>query len=717
MEPAIDRSVLEAGSIVLELNKHLTFSTRGSGDSAYYLVEDTLNSRFFRLGPLEYCFVTLLDGRQSMHAAYRRLSSLVPHHSLTETDVIALCQWLVEMDLAHTSQSRDGGVLAARVDKSQRKKFLANLNPLSFRFSCSVPHRWFERLAHLFKWMFTWQSLFALTMIALIAGYRVLLEWERFTSATQGIFAPTNWIWLAVCGIALKVIHELAHGLSCHVMGGRVRGAGIIVLLFAPLPYVDVTSSWRFPSTAKRMMVAGAGMIAELWIAAMAAIVWSVLEPGWLSHLCHNAVCLASFTTLVFNANPLMKFDGYYLLSDACGITNLYSHGQRCVNVALKYWLLGIRSTVIKFSSQTSMLIALYGWLSLLWRASVAVTLTIAATTLFGEASLVMAVLAVGTWLVAPPIIWLRSVIKTHSLQRSTVARGAITLAGMMVSLVTILAWVPWPGAKRAPAVVEYSPLTLIRASTNGFVRAIHVQRDQMVNQGELLLVMENQELAAEKKKLELEIRASEIRERRFEQKGELAAKQAEAKTREAKTVKLAEINRQFDALHVRAPESGRVVNRTLHQLLGKYIEQGDELACIGVESKKELRASVAQDDYRVFASRVGQSVTLDIPGLWLEKCLLEKIIPRAEMGSVPTALTTVHGGPIPVKQVKDAKSNLKQELLEPRLEAIAMLDNEQSSRLFCGQRVTIVYRPCNDSIGAHLYGIVRKSLENVSSQ
>ena len=716
MNWASDRLVLDAGSIVVEIRQHLEFSLRGASDAtSYYLIEDTLNSRFFRLGLSEYLFMSLLDGHRSIHEAYGQLSTLKPNHSLTEIEAISLCHWLVDMDLAQTGQSANADQLATRSNKTQQGKRWANVNPLCFRFPVSIPYQLFPTLSRMMSWLISWPALLGLALLTLVASYQVTMEWPRFANSTHAIFTSTNWIWLACCGLLLKLVHELAHGVTCHHFGGRVKRAGIMFLLFAPVPYVDVTSSWRFPSAGKRIAVAAAGMVAEWWIAAIAAIVWSLLEPGWLAQLCHNIVCMASFTSLVFNANPLMKFDGYYILSDVCGLTNLYSQGQRLVNATLKYWLLGVRSSIPQYSTQTLLFVTSYGWLSWMWRMSVATSLTLAATTFFGEASMLMATLAVGTWVIAPATIWLRTVFKDRSIQRRTRWHATLKVGIVVVFILGTLLFVPWPGARRSPAIVEYSPLTLVRASSDGFVQAICVERDQQVQQGDLLFVLENRELMAELKSLELDILQAEIQERRHEQKGELAAKQAAAQTRAALQVQRTEKARQVAELHIRAPESGRFLHRSLPDLLGKYVKQGGQLACIGEETHKELRVSIAQDDYHAFSSRIGLPVTLDVPGQWLQQCTLEKISPRAASTSVPPALMTLNGGLIPVKPIKDGEGNFKQEPLEPRLEAIARLDSIQSNQLSCGQRVSIVHRPLSDSMGSHLYSQLRKTLQNAT--
>ena len=149
---------------------------------------------------------------------------------------------------------------------------------------------------------------------------------------------------------------------------GTVRETGIMFILFAPLAYVDVTSSWRFRSQWHRIHVAAAGMYVELAIAGIAAIVWSNTEGGWLSSMCFNTIVMASITTVMFNANPLMKFDGYYILSDALGMPNLYVNGQQYVSYWARRYLLGVPGMLPAWSRGHGIIIRIYGWTSLAWR-------------------------------------------------------------------------------------------------------------------------------------------------------------------------------------------------------------------------------------------------------------------------------------------------------------------------------------------------------------
>ena len=132
-----------------------------------------------------------------------------------------------------------------------------------------------------------------------------------------------------IAWVLLKIMHEAAHGLVCKKYGGIVSETGIMILWGMPVPYVDVTSSWAFRSKRQRIYTALAGLYVELFVAALAVLFWCHSGPGWIHYWCVHLVVIVGISSLLFNGNPLMRFDGYYVLMDLLEIPNLYGFGQQ----------------------------------------------------------------------------------------------------------------------------------------------------------------------------------------------------------------------------------------------------------------------------------------------------------------------------------------------------------------------------------------------------
>ena len=705
-----DHSIREPGRLVLSLRGDLVFSPRTSGQDTYYLVEDQFNSKFYRLGVAEYGFVSLLDGKTAISQAMQLLSTAMPDHGITDHDAVAICKWLIDSDLAHTLESSGADRLAASASDAERREITARLNPLVHKLALGNPNRVLDVIKPWIGWLHSPLAMAAWLAVIVVAVVQVIQRWEQFAAASQGIFAPGNWIWLAVCWLGLKIVHESAHGLVCRRYGGVVREYGVIFILFAPLAYVDVTSSWRFRSRWQRIHTAAAGMYIEILVAAIAALIWChIPAESQLSHVCYNLVIMASLTTILFNANPLMKFDGYYILSDLVGITNLYANGQQYVQYWCHKHLLGLPATLPAWTRRTRACIGCYGVASLIWRILICVCLIITATTLFHGAGIVLAFAAMVVWLGLPTIRFAQFLFGGKPGQQPNKLRFFSIAGSVALFAALVLGVVPWPGASQAPAIVEFSPHTVVRVDSPGFFDSVVVQSGEHVESGDVLAVLRNDLLKKELAEIEIAIEKSELQSRALENQGKLAAQQSERNRLEALTKQRAEKRDEVDGLTIRAPHSGTIIGRSLENLIGTYADKGSELLSIGSDKEKEIRVSICQNDVDAFTNRVGKRVHVHMMRAEKLSCELSKINPRASHKPTHLALCAINEGPLPVKSAvskseDDTPTDNSYELLAPRFEGVINLTNQQSQTIYAGERCTISFRPCSQPIGVHLY-------------
>ncbi|MFM7070551.1 MAG: site-2 protease family protein [Planctomycetota bacterium] len=695
----------------LALRLDLRVSPRIEGGESYYVIDDPLHGRYYRLGTAEYAFVSLLDGRTTLRDALAKLSSAAPGHQLSENEAAGLCRWLARQDLAQTAESSRSERLSARAEKDERRQWLARINPLSFRIPLlSNPDRAINAAQRLVGSVFSPAASGVWIGLVIVGCYRLQANWEQFASSLRGFLAPDNWLWIGVCWLLLKLLHELAHGIACQRYGGAVREAGVMFVMLAPLAYVDVTSSWRFPDRWQRIVVAAAGMYAEIAVAAIAAIVWSETESPWTKFLCANLVAMASLATIVFNANPLMKFDGYYILSDWLGIPNLYPNGEQYLKTWARRHLFGVSVALPEWPQRQRRIIQCYAWASLAWRVATCAALIASAAALFHGAGIAMSGFAVFAWAIHPLFRLGGYLFGRDSHDRPKLWRFAAIVGPTSVVVAGVLLGVPWPGLRTAPAVVEYSPQTIVRASTAGFVRAVEARDGQTVRRGQTLAVLENRGLAREREELDGKIQQASIRALRCRQTGEHAAAQAEDRQRAALESQRNELLDQLDQLVVRAPRSGRFTRRGFDFLIDTFLEQGAEIGVIGDERRKEIRLSLSEDDYEAFARRGGAPVLVNVPRQPLWRDSIDVIQPRATLQPPHPALIASNGGPLAVKAEPPESSRdgrhapSEPTLLAPRFLGRIRLDSAISERLFAGQTAEIGFRPCDRSIGEQLF-------------
>jgi putative peptide zinc metalloprotease protein len=517
------------------------------------------------------------------------------------------------------------------------------------------------------------------------------------------------------------LLHESSHGVVCKRFGGTVREAGLMFIMMAPVAYVDVTSSWRFRSKWQRIFTAAAGIYIELLLAAIAAFVWSNAQPGPLKVLCFNAVLMASFTTILFNANPLMKYDGYYVLSDLLEVPNLYAAGQHYLQYWARRYLLGVHGMPPRSTGAKRWAIQLYGIASLLWRIFFCLGLVLVGTTFFRGAGIVLSCIAATIWLGWPLVRFAKYLIWGTETERPNRLRFFCTAGpGSAVVMFGLLA-VPWPGARQAPVVVEYSPLTAVRTGCAGFVRHVAVRPGERVEEGQVIAQLENDELTTELDDILLAQQQSQLRLRTHEKKGQMAAYQAEFENLKALEKRQLEKQFQVDQLAVRAPCAGTVIGRNLETWLGRYAKAGSEILSIGNESMLELRLSIAQDDVDAFTASLEKPIRVRLPGAPPFSCPLTRINPRAAIDLPYASLAAPNGGPLAVR-AKDRNPSSDDgsqtaadhlELLSPRFSGILTPSSDRSRSLHAGQLGVATLRPFDESIGKHLFRVAVRWTEN----
>ncbi|MEM7313067.1 MAG: HlyD family efflux transporter periplasmic adaptor subunit, partial [Planctomycetota bacterium] len=633
--------------------------------------------------------------------------------AFTEHDAATICKWLIDSQLAHTEASGTAERLAEAAYESQKKKRAQWLNPIVLRLPLVRPDRMLSWCNERFGGLVSWSAFSVWLFTIIMAAEQLLVHRDEF-SRSNNVLAPGNIVWLAITWTALKFIHEFSHGLACRRFGGRVREAGIVMIAFAPIPYVDVTSSWRFPSKWQRIFVAAAGMYSELFIAAIAALVWVRTEPGLVNQQAQNVMLTASFATLLFNANPLMRFDGYYMLSDWLEIPNLYGLGQQYTQFLGRKYIMGVNATLPNWSRRERFIIPIYGVLSFLWRIVVSAGLMIAVATLFKGAGIVLAIAGGIMWVAMPTIKLVKYLAKGNKRERPKIKRFCFVLGTFALALTTFLL-LPEPGGVRAPATVVYEPLYVVRAPYSGFVREIRVASGQEVNRDQVLAVLENEELAVEVAELQLERYQSYFRSRQFRGDQDVAAANVENEFRASIEARLAERSSQLGQSELKSEVAGKVVTREMRSLIGTYVREGEALFEIGTETKKELELSIAQQDIESFENETGNPVVVHLKNSRKLRCHLGSVNPRASVELSSEALSAANGGSLAVQPVADESSDreTRWQLIEPRFTGRVELTDEQSESLHTGQTTTVRLHASRGTLGAFLYRSVSDWIEN----
>lgn len=660
----------------------------GDAGLTHVVLEDPVRRKFYRLGAAESQFIRRLRETACIEDAI----SSSGHNTLSESQARRLCQWLSQAGLT------EGGK-PAHADRVKRKSLLGQF--FFLRVPLCNPDVLLAGIHRQLGWAFSLRAAFVGMAVAVVGLVLALMQWQEFLASYENLFSPWRGLWLLITWIGLKFIHEVAHGVCCKRYGGSVPEAGLALIVLVPIAYVDVTSCWRFRWRWQRLHVTLAGVVIELFLAGIAMIVWTLTDSMIFKNAAADVVLLASVTSLAFNLNPLLKFDGYFALADLTGVDNLYQHGQAYARYFGKRFLLGMQLKPPSLPKGHALWIKWYANAAALWRAVTLAGLLAAAASLFAGAGIAIAIAGGFAFVVQPLILLAHRLIAMFLAGELLLGRLLARLCLISSTLALLIFVVPadWPRA--TPGVVEYDPPVVLRAPVNGFVETVLVQDGQTVVPNQPIVVLRNDDLVHELSQLRKQLAQAEQNSRSARWTND-SSKLDKA---QAEIVGLQQQIRELDArvsgLIIRAPRGGKLVSRQLQSLPGTYLKQGEQCAEIGNEASKRLKISLSAWDASHYQDWKDRPIYVFIPAVPSWKAGLSHIESRASTVPPDLALTATHGGSLPMIKTDENRDPV---LCEPRVNAYIALDAQQSLAVRCGQR-GYVRTGCNrQSIGQLLW-------------
>jgi putative peptide zinc metalloprotease protein len=332
---------------------------------AWWVVKDPIALHYFRFRPEEYALLEMLDGTRSLEQLKELFEQRFPPRRITVEELARFVATLHRSGLVIGDRPGQGPQLFERRRQRIWKEWVAWLsNVMALRFRGIDPDRILGRLEPWVGWIFSPPAMMAALAFVASALLLVLVNFDVFRSKLpefHQFFAAGNWLYLAIALGFTKVLHEFGHGLACKHYGGECHEMGVMLLVFTPCLYCDVSDSWMLPNKWKRAAIGAAGMYVEVILAALATYLWWWSHPGVFNQLCLDVMFVSSVSTILFNANPLLRYDGYYILSDLIEIPNLRQKASSILGRLASRWCLGIKQSEDPFLPQRNLgLFALY---------------------------------------------------------------------------------------------------------------------------------------------------------------------------------------------------------------------------------------------------------------------------------------------------------------------------------------------------------------------
>jgi putative peptide zinc metalloprotease protein len=650
----------------------------------WYVVQDPFLNTFYRIRPGARRFLLHLSGRNTVEEAWRRCLRDDRGSAPGQSEVIQLLGQLHQASLLQSDLTPDSRSLFERMRRHRQAQIRSTLSSVLFlRLPLWDPDRFLQRLLPLVRPLFSWAGVAAWAAVVLFAAKTAIDHHDALFDRGQEVLAPGNLALLFGAFFLTKLLHEFGHAFACRVFGGEVHQMGVMLLVFSPVPYVDATAAWSFRERWRRVWVGVAGMYVELFIASLAVFIWANTGTGLLNSLAYNILFVASVSTLLFNLNPLLRFDGYYILSDLAETPNLQQRSRTQMFSWAERVLFGLPDPPRPASTRReAAFLGLFGIASGIYRIFVFTVIILFVADKFFGLGLIAAVVGGFGLLVLPVFRFFRYLAREPRLERHR-SRAVGVTAGLAGAVVAFLAFFPWPHHTYAPGVLQTRELARIYTATDGYFTGFAVASGSIVRTGDLLARMTSPEL-------ELRLAAAAARVRQVRLQENVALEQGGAslrvlqRQRETAEAELAELRRRQRDLEVRAPLDGVWVSPRAGDLTGELTPRGRQLGIIIQPPAFDFIAVVAQDDSaRLFASSA-PAAEIRLPGQ------ADRTIAVAQVQLVPgrqnllpsSALGWAGGGPVKV-QPNDPDGL---QTAEPYFKAIAQIGPVGDAVLLHGQ-------------------------------
>jgi len=570
------------------LRPDLIFQQQVFKGESYFVIKDPLSLMYFRLQPEEAFLLQLLVGRRSLKDVLEPFHQAYPNTQRTPQELIQFCNQLARGGLLNIP-ARSFVDFAKQKPKGQHSVFMIWIKMISkilfFKIPLLDPSPWLGKMVHAIR--FAWHPYFVWSCILFYASTLVwvLVNWadiNAYASSTS-FFTPQSFLLIWFAMLFIKTCHEFGHATTCRRFGGEVHEMGVCCICMMLCGYVDASDAWMMKKKAHKVYTTIAGIFTELMLAAIATYLWHTLAPGMAQDLMFRAMLIASINTIFFNMNPLMKFDGYYVLSDLLEIPNLRTKAITYCSYHLQKFLFGYRNTLqeqmLEGESRRFVFIG-YAIAAYLYMATVIYGLS----QVFGrfleqfelkEFGLVIGIAAQISFLLSPIFKIFYDAFKpgTHIVMIEPVWKR-LTKWGVGLVFIFSLMFV-WPTHFHVKTQAIAFPKYYHMANTAipGFIERIDVQTAQAVSAGTRLAKLKN---------IDIETHLILAEQNLAVAQAQLAHAEYAPERNEATPASLAlatahteylEALRQYHELTLYSPIDGVVATKDLNQKLGSYVE------------------------------------------------------------------------------------------------------------------------------------------------
>lgn len=665
----------------------------------WHVLRDSANNKFFRLDDASYHFVGLLNGQRPVADAWKLCCEQLGDSAPTQGEAIQLLGQLYQSNLLDADLPADAAGMFERFSKRRRKEVGGYfMNLLFSRIPLIDPDHFLNSWVKAFGWCFGPVGLILWSVLVGSGLWAIAGRTGELWNQKSGILSASNLPWLYVCMILIKAIHEFGHGFACKHFGrqshsgGEVHTMGIMFIVFMPLPYVDASSTWALRNKWHRAFIGAAGMYVEIAIGAAAALIWANSAPDTLAHaLAYNMIFIAGVTTILFNANPLIKFDGYYILSDLLETPNLAQRGKDYLYYLVKKFGYGVRKPRDpSHSSGERFWLVVYAVSASIYRVFISVSIILFVVDSLKYLGILLALSGVIGWVIVPVFKWIHYLLVSPELMRVRPRAQLVTVI-FLGTLFGSLGLIPAPYHARGEGVVEPGRVEMVFAGADGFIDNVLPSATRVTVGGPDVVQASNHALEVQQRKLVSErgLYQAYYRQARSE---EPAQAQVVLGQIEALNEQIERVEQQLKSLRIGPAFGGVWISENADKMRGMYAKQGEPIGMLADDSVLIIRVVLDQYVGPWVARTSGEGSTVQMrirgrPGDLLEGEVV-RVLKAARYELPSAALGFAGGGAMAVDSQDEEGTRSQEPFWEVQIDPADVGVGDDAVRLYPGQRV-----------------------------
>ena len=629
---------------------------------ASYMLHRKSSNNVYRASAEAMELIGNFDGQHTVDELWTSALEWQGENAPTQAEFIDLLGQLHESEILIVDRRLNVEHLFSRGEDKSRKTFKQTyLNPLFVRFALLDPDKILTALYEKLSWLFNPWFAMAWIVLLLSALFQLIPSWSlfRFELATVELLSPFYALMFILIYPVMKLIHEFSHGLILKRFGGEVHEMGIALMVLLPIPYVDATTSALLPNKRDRILVSAGGILVELGLAALATLIW-VNSSGLLHDVALVVMLIGGLSTVLFNANPLLKFDGYFILADYLELPNLAQRSKTYLQARLNRLLFKIDVEHYEpADAQEKGLLLSYGVLSCVYRVLLMLAIAWMLSKKYFFFGILLAMWILATTLLNPVWRFSKFILAQNSSKRSRALSVSVAIA---MTFIAVFSLIPMPYNTFGKAVVWLPDSAIVRSASDCEVTKLLATPGSIVKAGDELFHCTNPELGTSISILqarldEVNARSNGLGTHEQVEKLKLSA--------EANTIR-SNFNRHQEKLknqQIIAGATGVFVVTGQSQLLGRYFPQGEIAAYIVTPDSRTVRMAVEQNQIALIEHSV-TNVELVFAENFDKGDIYESAVsaqtPKADRQLTSAALSTAGGGSLVADPAGDGTTVLE---------------------------------------------------------